>query len=272
MKRESTIKRIGYLCCFVLYVINAKAQGNLVQKRTAAWLQVQRFKLLGISAPTAATVKANKPKRNPIQVLDVAPCDGTGIFCSAVLPVEGLQLDGKRLTADKVQLAWHTLTETNNKGFVLERSFNNSSNIYDSIGFVIGVGNTQSKTSYNYYDANSYSQTSFYRLKQVDVDGGFKYSNTIAVKGILAPFNVSVAPNPTLNGHVNLRFTGNSINDKITVRIINAIGKEVYKNENIELGSANIFSIDNLTLTAGLYMVSVRNGNDFKSLQLVVAR
>ena len=78
-------------------------------------------------------------------------------------------------------LGWETTTEFNNKGFYVERSLNG----YDflQIGFVSGKGNTLQKSSYSFTDPSYISKVQQYRLRQVDVDGRFEFSNIVTIRG-----------------------------------------------------------------------------------------
>jgi hypothetical protein len=81
-----------------------------------------------------------------------------------------------------VELLWSTASELNNRGFEVERSVNDQNN-FVTIGFVDGKGNS---TEINYYSFNDNPQLSgvnqiYYRLKQVDLDGTFSYSDIVSV-------------------------------------------------------------------------------------------
>ena len=90
-----------------------------------------------------------------------------------VLPVSIFNFGGtiKRLQA---YLNWSTASESNNKGFYVERSKDGQN--FTSVGFVKGVGNSNKINNYSYTDATLKDinvTTTYYRLKQVDVDGKF---------------------------------------------------------------------------------------------------
>ena len=76
-----------------------------------------------------------------------------------------------------VELNWKTATETNNSGFTIERSRDEENFI--QIGFVSGRGTTTEITSYNYLDTEIETGKYYYRLKQTDFDGTFKYLNVV---------------------------------------------------------------------------------------------
>ncbi len=85
-----------------------------------------------------------------------------------------------------VVLNWQTATETNNKGFEIERQrtegIEQSENAeWEEIGFVIGNGTSTETHSYSYTDNKVSSGNYYYRLKQIDFDGSFEYSKEIEV-------------------------------------------------------------------------------------------
>jgi hypothetical protein len=92
---------------------------------------------------------------------------------SSILPVTGLQLEVTRLDDRKARLVWSTQQEWQNKGFVIERKRILQSN-FDSIGFVAAAtadGNSDQPRQYSFTDGDAGNDKSFYRLRQVDLDG-----------------------------------------------------------------------------------------------------
>jgi hypothetical protein len=93
-----------------------------------------------------------------------------------ILPVELADFTGEE-TIQGVTLRWKTLSETNNDHFNIERSFDGKQFI--SIGELTGGGNTSNATVYNYTDVNVPGSKVYYRLKQVDFNGHFSYSEIL---------------------------------------------------------------------------------------------
>jgi hypothetical protein len=85
-----------------------------------------------------------------------------------------------------VQLNWSTATEVNNYGFNVERrpetGNGNAAESWVKVGFVKGNGNSNSPKSYSFVDNNPLTGTVEYRLKQIDNDGSFEYSNKVEIK------------------------------------------------------------------------------------------
>ena len=115
----------------------------------------------------------------------------------------GLPIELSSFTAnynkDKVVLKWETKTEVNNYGFDVERSFSSLGTRWETIGFVEGNGNSNSPKYYNFTDNNIVKTGAYnYRLKQIDNDGTYKYSNIVYVN-VSSPDNYYLSqnyPNP----------------------------------------------------------------------------
>jgi len=98
------------------------------------------------------------------------------------LPVELVYFQGYFADA-KVILFWGTATEVNNYGFNVERKLPQTN--WEQIGFVFGSGNSNSPKSYYYEDSTDLQQAIYhYRLKQIDNDGVFKFSDSIEISTI----------------------------------------------------------------------------------------
>ncbi len=95
----------------------------------------------------------------------------------AIIPVE-LTSFAANVNENNVTLNWTTATELNNQGFDVER---NSGNGFEKIGFVAGFGTSSEIHTYSYVDGSLQEGTYTYRLKQVDFDGTFEYSDVVEV-------------------------------------------------------------------------------------------
>jgi len=114
------------------------------------------------------------------------------------LPVTWLYFRGKTVAKDNI-LDWATANEQNSKLFEVERSLNATD--YTRIGIVNAAGNSGQTNTYQYTDRNIdrlNSEFMFYRLKQIDIDGRFKYSNIVRLRyNEKNTANTIVYPNPT---------------------------------------------------------------------------
>jgi hypothetical protein len=122
------------------------------------------------------------------------------------LPVE-LSSFTTKFVNDKIQLKWVTKSEVNNYGFNVERKINESE--WNSIGFVKGNGTTTETKKYSFTDEDLFNGGNkfYYRLKQIDNDGTFKYSDIVEVKVVPTQFELSQNyPNP-FNPTTTIRFS-----------------------------------------------------------------
>ena len=173
------------------------------------------------------------------------------------LPVELLAFEATRTTPDEVVLDWSTVTETNNKGFYIERMLDHETT-FQTIGFVQGNGTSTEQHHYQYTDANSFSKTSYYRLKQVDFDGSMNYSPIKAVNGMENIDNQSIAiyPNP-VEEHLNIRFQDTPAKN-VHIQLM-SINGQVIQQINTSIAQHSTYTMDNLQqLEAGVYILSIR--------------
>jgi hypothetical protein len=154
-------------------------------------------------------------------------------------------------------LHWSTASEVNNSGFVVERS--RDGNEFNRIGFVAGAGNASSVNEYSFKDSDIGSDVLYYRLKQVDNDGAFEYSQVIAIKNTTkTPFAIkSVYPNP-FSKEIAIVFNKVAL-EPIRIKIFNAEGQIVI-DESYAAFRNNLF-INTESLQAGLYFITVESGD-----------
>jgi hypothetical protein len=127
------------------------------------------------------------------------------------------------------------------------------------IAKVNGAGNSQTVKNYNSFDANPVSGINYYRLKQVDFDGNYKYSKTVTVKADGPKTSVSVLTNPF---HSTLSVNFNSANPQmVSARLIDITGKQVsIENWSVTGGTVRKdFSTGGLQ--PGMYILSIRNNS-----------
>jgi len=122
----------------------------------------------------------------------------TNLQFGATFPVEWLSFDAK--VEDRiVVLDWATSSETNNDRFVIERSEDGI--MFEGLGSVKAAGTVQKVQNYFFVDQVPLEQTSYYRIRQVDFDGKFDYSQTVTVELGQASDQVSLSlyPNPVID-------------------------------------------------------------------------
>ncbi len=156
-----------------------------------------------------------------------------------VLPVELVQFEALQRN-ETVKLFWLTASEQNNSGFEVQGSKNGLS--WNKLGFVTGNGTTQQQNSYEFTDLNPTFGNNYYRLKQIDFDGKFKFSEVAVVN--FSTDEIIVYPNPIKAGEQFSVF-GMESDVEIEVSFYDAAGRFVFIEKN------NPFQLP--YLTAGVY-------------------
>jgi hypothetical protein len=170
---------------------------------------------------------------------------------------------------NNVVLNWITATEINNLGFNIERRTENST--FETIGFVSGAGSTTEQRNYSFIDENLASGNYYYRLKQVDFDGSFEYSNQVEVE-VIAPSVYSLEQNypnpfnPSTNINFNIAEAG-----MVKLSVYNLLGQEVVLlvNEFKEAGMHSIV-LDASSLTSGVYFYKLESGQFSQTRKMIL--
>ncbi len=187
---------------------------------------------------------------------------------STPLPVE-LTTFTAAISNNSVELSWQTATEVNNYGFEIERSVGScvtqiASNLsnnekWEKIAFIEGHGNSNSPKYYSYSDNSLESSGNYsYRLKQVDIDGTFEYSDVIEANlGLPKKFKLDQNyPNP-FNPSTSISYSIPS-DGRVTLAIYDILGNEVAQLENGNKSAGTYsHSFDASQLTSGIYFYTL---------------
>ena len=173
-----------------------------------------------------------------------------------IIPIELINFEGI-ISNNKTTLTWTTITESNNNGFVVQRKYSNSDS-WEDLGFVEGRGNSTNIIHYSYIDFINEFGIYFYRLKQVDYDGTYTWSNEIEI-AFLNPLKFEVYqnfPNP-FNPRTIVRVLLPE-SSYIKVNVYNLLGELVNKivDRYYEAGIVDI-SIDANGIPSGIYLYQV---------------
>ena len=172
------------------------------------------------------------------------------VSANMFIPVELASFNAS-VTNGQVVLNWLTASETNNMGFEVQRKSNSE---YQSLGFVEGFGTTTNSQTYSFTDNNIQPGSYTYRLKQIDFDGTFEYSNEVEVD-FAVPSEFSLLqnyPNP-FNPATKIAFTL-PVESHLTLKVFNILGEEVTTlyNGSMGAGSHNL-DFDASNLNSGIY-------------------
>lgn len=175
---------------------------------------------------------------------------------NVILPIELITFDAQLIT-NKVILNWTSASEINNDFFSLERSTNGIE--WKIIGLVNGAGNSLQIIQYSFTDNDPVKGVSYYKLKQTNFDGEFKYSDIITLKNMGETYDhLEIYPNPT-NGVINF-FLTNKENTIYSFSIYNTLGTEIFHSVGKEI------PIDISENENGFYFIEVTT-NFHKNIQ-----
>jgi len=192
----------------------------------------------------------------------------------ASIPVE-LTSFTSSLYENDVTLNWQTATETNNQGFQIERRKTQyeRNEDWNNSGFVNGNGTTTEPQSYSFVDKNLEAGKYQYRLKQIDFDGTFEYSNVIEVE-IVPPLKFSLEqnyPNP-FNPVTSIQYSINSM-QFVTLKVYDVLGKEVATLVNEEKPSGHYeINFNASNLASGIYYYQLRAGEFVETKKMLLLK
>jgi len=189
----------------------------------------------------------------------------------APLPVE-LTSFSAIINDGNVLLNWATATEVDNYGFDIERKVLES-RLWEKIGFIVGHGNSNSSNNYRFIDENIIAGECFYRLKQIDINGDYEYSDEIEVfvqaptkfnleQNYPNPFNPSTKINYSIPTNANVKlFVSNILGENIALLV----------DEFKEAGKYSVeFKAENLS--SGIYFYQLQYGNESKIKKVLLIR
>ncbi|MFA6469081.1 MAG: GLUG motif-containing protein [Bacteroidota bacterium] len=206
------------------------------------------------------------------------------------LPVE-MTIFRANVLGNEIILQWQTVSEVNNFGFEIERRTAESRSLqvndslaWGKIGFVEGNGTTNLPKQYSFTDtrlngivgqenlsAGKYS----YRLKQIDRDGKFSYSQEVEVTINSTPKEFALEqnyPNP-FNPATTIGFTL-QVSGLTTLKVYDAIGREVatLANEMLEAGVYHQRKFDASNLSSGIYFAKLQNDSKIQLLKMMLIK
>ncbi|MDP2365613.1 MAG: T9SS type A sorting domain-containing protein, partial [Ignavibacteria bacterium] len=197
------------------------------------------------------------------------------------IPVELSSFTASLLNNNFVQLRWITITSLNNYGFEIERkvgSLQSTVSNYEKIGFVESIGNSTSPDEYSFTDVTKHnSSVVYYRLKIIDMDGTFTYSDVVEVE--TGPISFELAqnyPNP-FNPSTKISWQS-PVGSRQTIKVYDVLGNEVVTlvDEYRTAGSYEVDfqsgSVGGQQLASGIYIYRLSAGNFTETKKMVLLR
>jgi hypothetical protein len=201
--------------------------------------RLNAFGIFGNSAPSASVILDNFSYNVTLPNLVVLPVSLTSFTA--------------RKSNSQIQLAWSTASESNNSHFEIERSVNGTD--FVKIGERKGAGNSSSILKYSFLDNNPANGTNYYRLKQVDFDGKFEYSD---IEAASLDSDVALALKYLASQDANqVKFEINTQkNASGSLIIYDLSGRRVAKQDLLLKEGSNPVSLSMLNLNSGVYFAA----------------
>ena len=198
------------------------------------------------------------------------------------LPVELTSFTAQTLD-DAILLRWETATEVNNYGFEVQRNTPHfppsrgdieDRGVWRTLAFVIGHGNSNSPRFYQHIDNNTQSAgTYYYRLKQIDYDGAYEYSNEISIY-IEPSQNLILCnnyPNP-FNSQTTI-FVELPVDSKINLSIYNVLGEHIATlADDHYIAGKYKFNFDAETIPSGVYFYRLTSTDKILTRKMLLTK
>lgn len=166
-----------------------------------------------------------------------------------------------------ILISWITSTEINNNFFTIEKTLNLLD--YEVVGYVNGAGNSNQINNYTYIDSNPYLGISYYRLKQTDFDGKYKYFTLKSINMIINR-SFDLFPNPAKScNEITLSFT--NFEEPVLVVVNDIYGQELFTKIYITQQNGFVVGMDCMNnLSPGTYIIVATSKNQIYKKKLVI--
>lgn len=190
------------------------------------------------------------------------------------LPIELISFQVLRLNVHKVKLIWQTSSEINSNRFEVERRFysEKGSSHWETIGIVHAAGNSSLPQNYSFIDSKAFGSSKiYYRVRMIDNDGAFKYSDEIEFDNTPNKFELfQNYPNP-FNPITKIEFDIPA-SHQVNLSVYNLLGEKVVDlvNNFLEPGTYSV-TFDGQNLSSGFYIYMLKMGEQvlIKKMQLL---
>ncbi|HEY4109409.1 zinc-dependent metalloprotease [Puia sp.] len=190
---------------------------------------------------------------------------GAGIPSLTDLPITLLQFSG-RLDNDDAVLAWSTSFEQNSAGFEVDRSYDGLH--FSKIGYVPAAGNSTTEKDYTFTDPSLTTDSNFYQLKEISLDGRATYSKVILVRDPHASPSFTVLPNP-FTTDIDVAF-GHVPAGSIQIRVLDITGRELWRQTSARYDGNRIHvGLSGTRLASGVYLLEVRSATGTETQRII---
>lgn len=174
------------LSCATDYQVYYRLEGSKTWTSTTSG--TNNYEVTGLLPDTVYVWKVSASNAFNGQTVTSDFSDSATFRTLSTLPVAFVSFNGK-LQGTNAVLTWTTSSEIENAGYEVQKSLDGTN--FSAIGFVKGAGNSTMINNYSFTDTKVGNGTNYYRLKQIDVDGRYKYSSTIKLDYLSFSWNVA---------------------------------------------------------------------------------
>lgn len=182
---------------------------------------------------------------------------------SSSLPVQLLSFKGYNSDKDII-LEWTTASELENEKFEIERSTDAYN--FNKIGTEDGRGTTNEQSDYRHVDERPNNGSNYYRLKQVDFDGSYEYSEIVKVDHFSLADRPIVYPNP-FSDNLTLQFP-EKISGSVFIELYTLAGDQI-ANTSVQNPAKTIYLQNMMDLPAGIYFLHLKQNSSVSVLKLI---
>lgn len=186
------------------------------------------------------------------------------IKLNGLLPVFWSTVSAKKINDSKVAVYWTTLSEMDNYFFTVEKTDKlaeglnhhnqqTEETVWTQCGIVNGT-NKNTIANYTFTDNHPFPGLSYYRIKQTDFSGKFSYSPIVVTDLNSESDEIKIFPNPSKHT-VTVEYAGMK-----SISLLNMFGEKIYEESNLDTHSKH--SINTQTITAGVYLLKIKNSSD----------
>ena len=213
------------------------------------------------------TPSSNSNATDPLRVDDVTIQGGA-------LPIQMASFAANVVRDNQVEVAWRTVSETNNYGFEIYRKRGDAGE-WAKVSFVQGHGTTLAPQSYTYVDAGLSFGKYTYRIKQVDLDGKSETFPEMSVTVGVGPDKFVLAqnyPNP-FNPSTLIEFVV-PMSGHATMKVYNVLGQEVTTlfEGNAEAGKIQTARFNASNLPSGMYFYTLRSAGKVETKRMLLMK
>lgn len=180
------------------------------------------------------------------------------------LPLRWVSFNAQKVNDGSALLKWSVANKVNNNHFEIERS--SDALHFTELSSISAGKNSPLVQTYSYTDIQLPSGTIYYRIKQVDNDGKYSYTNIAKIDFDAHAISWRVAPNPA-SDHATILFNANATN--VNVYLNDGSGKVIYRNILPSINTGSQLTIPFSNLSKGVYVLRVETGNEIRTEKII---